>query len=125
MNMVKMGVVLKSAADNDPEIYFSATAKHKNGRPIFNKLTITISAMPRACQWYFGLRKYSMPQNMTEAMINLKVVTVNGGIKVVAVSIAAIVRLAKKPINRISPIFFTNDRPKKGLFLELALFGQV
>jgi hypothetical protein len=44
---------------------------------------------------------------MTEAMINLKVVTVNGGIKMVAVSMAAIVRLARKPINRISPIFFT------------------
>ena len=48
---------------------------------------------------------------MAEAMINLKVVTVNGGIKVVAVSMAAIVRLARKPINTMSPIFFTNDRP--------------
>ena len=117
MATVKMGVVLKSAADNDPEIYFNATAKHRKGRPIFNKLTITMSTMPRACQWYFGLRKYSMPQNMAEAIINLKVVTVNGGIKVVAVSMAAMVRLARKPINRTSPIFFTIDRPEEDVTL--------
>ena len=107
--MVKMGVVLKRAADNDPEIYFNATAKHKKGRPIFNKLTITMSAMPRACQWYFGLRKYSMPQNMTEAMINLKVVTVNGGNKRwVAVSMAAIVRPRQKAYQQKSVQAFAN-----------------
>lgn len=54
---------------------------------------------------------------MAEAIINLKVVTVNGGIKVVAVSMAAIVRLARKPINRTSPIFFTIDRPEEDVTL--------